>query len=315
MDQALVVNRRRFLNQVVLGLLAPLAAEAQQAEKVWHIGWLDHLGAAQDWQATFVRELRELGYVEGRNFMLDVRHAEGEFDRLPALARDLVRSKVDLIVAFRNPAIHAAAHATRAIPIVMIGSADPMGLGFVASLGAPGGNITGLSELGAELAGKQLDLLRQALPRLARATIFMTTAAGATQLVQRHIRQAARALGVTLRFEQVKNRADVERAFARIGERPDALMVLGRDLLDFAAVVRIGELAQKQKIAVMSDHISLTVAWGGLLYYGASYSPQARRAAHYADKILKGPGPAPSRWSNRRTSHSRSISPPPRPSA
>jgi putative ABC transport system substrate-binding protein len=286
------MERRAFLGVMAGSLLAaPLAAAAQPAQKVWHIGWLDHLGAALEWQAPFVRELRELGYIEGRNLVLDVRHGEWEFDRLPALAADLVRRKVDLIVALRDPAIQAAMHATHTIPIAMVGSADPMGLGFVASLGRPAGNVTGLSDVGAELAGKQLDLLKQAVPRIARVTILTSATVGAKERAQRRTRQAAQALGITLRFEEIRNRADVEHAFADMAERPDALMVLGEQLLDPSSTIRIVQLAQTRKIPVMLDSVYETFHYGGLMFYGVSYALQAKRAATYVDKILKGAKP------------------------
>lgn len=288
-----MISRRAFLWAVAGGLLAaPSAGEAQPAQKVWHIGWLDILGVADEFQAPFVREMRELGYTEGRNLVLDARHAEWEFDRLPALAADLVRLKVDLIVALNDPAIGAAMQSTRTIPIVMVGSADPTGLGFVASLGRPGGNVTGVSRLGAELAGKQLDLLKQTVPRLARVTVLTNATVGAKERAQRRTRHAAQALGITLLFEEVRNRTDVEHAFAGMaGRPPGALLVLGDGLLDRPSANRIGQLAQTQKIAVMSDSIVITFE-GGLMSYSVSYAPQARRAAWYADKILKGVKPA-----------------------
>ncbi len=287
------MNRRTFLCGLTLGALAgPLAAGAQPAQKVWHIGWLDFLGVADEFQAPFVRELRELGYMEGRNLVLEARHADWEFDRLPALAVDLVRLKVDLIVALSDPAIGAAMRSTRTIPIVMVGSTDPVGLGFIASLGRPGGNVTGLSNVGAELANKQLDLLKQTVPRLARVTVVTNGTVGAKERARERTRQTAQELGVSLLFEEVRNYKDVDQVFTTLKERrSDAMLVLGEGLFDRPTINRFGQLARKQKIPIMSGIAVLTYE-GGLVSYAASYAPQAKRAAWYADKILKGSNPA-----------------------
>ncbi len=227
-----------------------------------------------------MRELRELGYTEGRNLILDVRHGEWQFDRLPALATDLARLKVDVIVALGDPAIQAAKQSTSAIPIVMVGSADPVGLGFVASLGRPGGNVTGMSSNAAELAEKRLDLLKQAVPRLGRVMVLARQRLNA--LMAKRIQKAGRALGVTLLFEEVHGRVEVERVFAAIaGERRHALLVFGTGL-EAGLQIRIAQLAREHRIPVISDSIYLTT-WDGLMSYATSYAPLAKRAAYFVD--------------------------------
>ena len=287
------MDRRAFIWVAAGGLLtAPLAAEAQQAGRVRRIGWLDLHDPADDFQAPFVRELRELGYIEGRNLMLDVRNGGSEVPRLPALAADLVRLKVDLIVALNDLAIRAASEATKTIPIVMLESSDPIGLGFVASLGRPGGNVTGLTTAGPELTEKQLDLLKEMVPRLARVTVLTDATLGARERAQQRTRRAAQALGIVLAFEAVRSRTDVEHAFSgMVGSPPDALLILGEGQRDRPSTNRIAQLARTLKIPVMSGSILMTFE-GGLMSYGVSYAPQARRAAGYADKILRGAKPA-----------------------
>ncbi len=281
-----------ILSLVLAALAAPRPAEAQEAGKVFRIGWLDPFDVAAGWQATFVRELRELGYIEGRNLRLEVRKADWKPERLSELAAALAKLNVDLIVAFTDPAILAARRATSTIPIVMVGSSDPVGAGFVASLGRPGGNVTGVTDAAAEIAAKQLELLREVNPRISRVTVLLPPPLSGSEQVLKQTRAAAQALGVTLVFMEVWVRKDVERAFAAVTrDRANALLVLTRGLIDRPSINLIGQLARKQRLPVMSDSILLTYE-GGLMSYATSYAPQAKRAAQYADKILKGSRPA-----------------------
>lgn len=282
-----------FVLSFVLGALAaPFPAEAQEVGKVVRVGWLDPFDVAVAAQAPFVRELRELGYIEGRNLRLEVRKADWKPERLPELAAALAKLNVDLIVAYGDPAILAARRATSTIPIVMLGSSDPVGAGFVASLGRPGGNVTGVTDAAAEIAGKQLELLREVNPRISRVTVLLPPPLSGSEQVLKQTRAAAKTLGVTLVFTEVWTRKDVERAFAAVTkDRTNALIVLSRRLIDPPSINLIGQLARKQRLPVMSDSILLTYE-GGLMSYATSYSPQARRAAQYADKILMGSKPA-----------------------
>ena len=280
------------LSFILGALVAPLPADAQEAGKVFRVGWLDPFDVAAGWQAPFVRELRELGYVEGRNLKFEVRKADWKPERLPELAAALAKLNVDLIVAFGDSAILAARRATSTIPIVMLGSSDPVGTGFVASLGRPGGNVTGVTDAAAEIAAKQLELLREVNPRISRVTVLLPPPLSGSEQVLKHIRAAAKTLGITLVFTEVSARKDVERAFAAVTrDRTNALIVLIRELMDFSSINLIGQLARKHRLPVMSDSVKLTYE-GGLMSYATSYAPQARRAAQYADKILKGSKPA-----------------------
>lgn len=286
-------SRRLAVLVVLFGLLAaPLAAEAQQAERPFRVGWLDAYDAAAEWHAPFVRELRELGYVAGRNLHFEIRKADWKPERLPELAAKLARLKVDLIVALRDPAILAARQATGTIPIVMVGAADPVGAGFVASLGRPGGNVTGVSDAAAEVAAKQLQFLREVAPRMSRIGLIRPPVGAGIDQVMNHTQTAAQALGVTLVFKEVRARKDAEEAFgASARERASAFLVFSRELLDWPSLKLIAELALKHRVPVVSDSAKLTRE-GGLMSYATSYAPQAKRAAHYADKILKGARPA-----------------------
>lgn len=281
-----------ILSFVLGALAAPLAAEAQEAGKVFRVGWLDPFDVAAEVQAPFVRELRELGYIEGRNLRIEVRKADWKPERLPELAAALAKLNVDLIVAYGDPAILAARRATSTIPIVMVGSSDPVGAGFVASPGRPGGNVTGVTDAAAEIAAKQLELLREVNPRISRVTVLLPPPLSGSEQVLKQTRAAAQALGVTLVFMEVWVRKDVERAFAAVTrDRTNALIVLSRRWIDTPSINLIAQLARKQRLPVMSDSILLTYA-GGLMSSATSYAPQARRAAQYADKILRGSRPA-----------------------
>lgn len=239
-----------------------------------------------------MRELRELGYIEGRNLRIEVRKADFKPERLPELAAALAKLNVDLIVAYGDPAILAARRATSTIPIVMVGSSDPVGAGFVASPGRPGGNVTGVTDAAAEIAAKQLELLREVNPRISRVTVLLPPPLSGSEQVLKQTRAAAQALGVTLVFMEVWVRKDVERAFAAVTrDRTNALIVLSRRWINTPSINLIAQLARKQRLPVMSDSILLTYA-GGLMSSATSYAPQARRAAQYADKILRGSRPA-----------------------
>jgi len=288
------MNRRVFLSVLSGGLLAaPLAAEAQQAGKVYRIGYLS---AGSDTSNPRVREafrqgLRELGWVEGQNIIIEYRWAEGRFDRLPDLAAELVRLKVDIIVAPATPAAAAAKKATGAIPIVMIGVGDPVGTGFVASLARPGGNITGSSySVGLEIIAKQLELLKEAVPKVRRVAILSNPTNPAHPLWMSEIKDAGRSLGVQLQFPEAQGPTEFDGAFAAMAkERAGALLVMA-DGMFMLHRTRLADLAAKSRLPSLG-YRELVEA-GGLMSYGPSLPDLWRRAATFVDKILKGAKPA-----------------------
>jgi putative ABC transport system substrate-binding protein len=276
-------------------LVVPLAADAQQPGKIPRVGWLAAGFPGGDLQLSsydvFLQGLRDLGYVEGQSLAMEPRWAEGQPDRLPALAAELVQLPVDVLVTFLGAAPHAAKKATTTVPIVTIYAADPVGTGLVASLARPGGNITGLSGLATDLSGKRLELLKEALPSLARvAVLWNARSAGMTRSFEQ-IQAAARALGVTVQPLGVHNAADFDSAFAAMTEeRPDALFMI-TDVLTDPLSRRLTDFAAKSQLPTMFE-FRAHVANGGLMSYGPSHTEQSRRAAYYVDRLLKGAKPA-----------------------
>jgi putative ABC transport system substrate-binding protein len=277
----------------VLLLAAPLAAEAQQAAKVARIGFLG-TGAPAESSArleAFRQALRALGYVEGRNIAIEYRWAEGKVERFPDFAIELVGLKVDVIVASATPAAVAARNATRTIPIVFATAADPVGSGLVAGIARPGGNLTGLSLLGPEMVAKQLELLKEAVPKASRVAVLSNPAGTHTAGLVKETEAAARRLGVRVQFLGVRGADAFDNAFsAATKERPGALFVLFDPLL-FAHRTRIVEFANKNRLPAMYAHREYAEI-GGLMAYGASLPDLYGRAATYVDKILKGAKPA-----------------------
>jgi ABC-type uncharacterized transport system substrate-binding protein len=274
-------------------LLTRSSAEAQQPKKVPLIGFLDtaSLSADADRIEALHQGLRELGYVEGKNIVIEWRSGEGKADRLPALAVELVRLKVDVIVTGGAQTTRAAKEATNSIPIVMTQDSDPVGSGFVASLARPGGNITGLSTLAPEISGKRLELLKEIIPKLARVAVLGTSAReGNTQLLK-EVELAAGALKVQIQYLDVLDVKDIETAFrAATKGRAEAILVLQSPVF-ISRRIKIVELAAKSRLAAIYPQTEYTAA-GGLIYYGANTPDLFRRAAIYVDKILKGAKPA-----------------------
>ena len=270
-------------------------AEAQQPKKVPRIGYLSGVDPAREAvRAEAIRlALRELGYVEGQNIAIEYRYAEGKRDRFPELAAELVRLKVDIIVGPSGSApIRAAKNATKTIPIVMMSlAADPVEAGFVDSLARPGGNVTGLTTLSRELGGKRLELLKEAVPKLARVAVLYDAAAPSTAQVKEDLLVAARALGLTVRFWEVRDAGGFERVFAALSkQRPEGLYVPPGPLMA-ANEKRIAGFALKNRLpSVYSNNEAVDA--GGLIYYGADLAASYRRAAYYVDRILKGAKPA-----------------------
>jgi putative ABC transport system substrate-binding protein len=291
-----VITRRGFIGTLTGGLLAaPLAAEAQQAGRVPRIGFLGPASPSNRSPGldAFRQGLRELGWVEGQNIVIDYRLAEGRYDRLPALAAELARLKADIIVAVGTPGVAAAKKATETIPIVMIaGSADPVGLGLIASLARPGGNVTGLSfSAGPEIFGKGLELLKEIVPKVRRVAILSNPASPVQPLFIREVNVAARSLGVQLQLLEARGPDEFDGAFAAMAkERLGALLVVS-DLMFILHRTRLADLVARSRLPAAygdRDHVEA----GGLMSYGASVRDLFRRAATYVDKILKGANPA-----------------------
>jgi putative ABC transport system substrate-binding protein len=270
------------------------SAAAQQDAKIPRLGYLTgaSLSAIEARKEGFRQGLRELGYEEGRNIFIDWRSSEGKTDRNSALAADLVRLKVDMIVTGGSGDTRAAKKATATIPIVMAGDGDPVGNGFVASLARPGGNITGLATLRPEISGKGLELLKEIVPRLSRLAVFVSSSSSDYAQVSKEIELAAGPFGMKPQFVDIRDRKDVEAAF-RTARRDRADAVLFRVAGPYASSQRpqIAELAVKSRLAVIYERAEY-VAAGGLVSYGVSEADLYRRAAVYVDKILKGAKPA-----------------------
>ena len=283
----------RVLTFCVMLLALCSTSEAQQATKIPKIGYLT--GATPDGQSArieaFQQGLIELGYVEGKNIVIERRSAEGKLDRLPALAAELVRLKVNIIVTGGATATRPAKEATVAIPIVMTSDPDPVGNGFVASLARPGGNITGLSSLGADLPGKRLELLKEILPKLSRAAVLGTSTNPGNVPALKATKLAAGPLRVQLQFLDVLSPKDIETAFrAATKARVDAVIVLNSPI-NSSRRREIAGLAVKNQLPAFYDR-SDYIEDGGLMSYGVNFTDLAHRAATYVDKILKGAKPA-----------------------
>ncbi len=292
-----MISRRHFLvTGAATILFTPLAANAQQARKVARIGLLTlNLAPNRHLHEAFRRGLRDLGYVEGRNVVIEIRDAEGKFERLPALAAELVALKVDVIVTGGGtPPALAAKQATRTIPIVFASAPDPVTDGLVTSLARPGGNVTGSSNLNPELVGKCLELLKQAVPEVSRVTVLWHPGAAGERTEKdmlKGAKVAARALGVRLQFVEARGLADFDRAFPDMTRaRGGALTVLPGSAMFFSERRRLVDRAAKNRLPVVYPQREFVDA-GGLMSYGSNLPDVFRRAATYVDKILKGTKP------------------------
>jgi putative ABC transport system substrate-binding protein len=279
---------------MIVFLLAVVGAvaEAQQSKRVPRIGFL--FGATPSANTgrieAFRQGLRDLGYIEGKNIVIEERYAEGKLDRLPALAAEVVSLKVDIIVTGSSPATHSAKNATVTIPIVMAQDPDPIANGFVASLARPGGNITGLSNLSPELSGKRLEILKEIIPRVSRVAVVGTSTQPGNAQALRETKVIAETFGLKLQYLDALNRSDIDTAFRAAAKSADAVIVLQSSVLDSQRGY-ILDLAVKTHLPA----IYFTPEWvedGGLMTYGVSFPDLYRRAATYVDKILKGRKPA-----------------------
>ncbi len=272
-------------------LVAPLAAEAQPPGKVYRIGYLGtDPPPAHLWDAL-LDGLRERGYSEGRNLVFERRFSEGNAERFPEFAAEMVRLRVDLILVPTTPAALAAKNATQTIPIVILTAIDPVGAGLVASLARPGGNLTGLSVLAPELSGKRLELLKEVVPGMTRVAVLWNAANPANASAWEETQAAARALGLLLHSQEVRGPQDLEGAFALTAKvRPEALLVLPDSLINMYRQ-QIAEFVTQRHLPSVFSTREWVVA-GGLMSYGPSIPDLYRRAATYVDKILKGTKPA-----------------------
>jgi putative ABC transport system substrate-binding protein len=272
-------------------LITFVSVEAQQPKKVFRIGYLSSLDAARESARSEAIRLapRELGYVEGQNIDIAYRYSEGKIDRASDLAAELVRVKVDImVVAGGTHWTRAAKNATKTIPIVMVGTgSDPVEEGLVESLGRPGGNVTGVTNLTTELGGKRLEMLKEAVPKVARVAVLYNPVTTGIILELKEIETAARALGVTSQPWEVRPADGFDGVFAAMGkQRPDGLLVLSGPLMG-ASGKRIAGLAIKSRLPSVHGIRSYVDA-GGLMSYGADLVDSYRRVAYYVDKILKG---------------------------
>jgi putative ABC transport system substrate-binding protein len=289
------MDRRVFLGALAGSVLltAPFPAEAQQPGKVYRIGVLEQGGSPgpNPIYEAFRHPLRELGYIEGQNLVLENRFAEGRAERLPDFAAELVRLKVDVIVAGGTLGPLAAKHATGTIPIVLAAAGDPVGTGLVASLAKPGGNVTGLSNHSADLTGKRLQHTKEVVPGLSRIAVLWNAANPIAELVFKETEIAARTLGVQVQSVEVRRSEDFDSALpATVSGGAGALFVID-DPLVFRNRMRIADFAARNRLPATAFYKQFAEA-GGLMTFGASLADLYRRAAIFVDKILKGAKPA-----------------------
>jgi len=262
---------------------------AQQSAKVWRIGFLAH--RYETFYDPLFRGLEELGYKEGRNLIVERRYAEGHAERFQEFANELVRLNVDLIVVVTTPAGQAAKKATSTIPIVHPAAIDPVGTGLVASLAHPGGNLTGLSVLNAEMSAKRLEVLKEVVPGLTRAALLWNSANPANSLARKESENAARALGVTLSSQEVREPKDFEHAFEAMTQNPPEVLLVLQDALTLEYRKEIITFTLKNRLPSMFVGKEW-VTEGGLMSYGDRLPERYRRAADLVDRILKGEKPA-----------------------
>ena len=289
------MRRREFIALVSGAIACPMGVRAQhQAGKVARIGYLGVSSPSDRPHLldAFRQRLRELGWVEGQNIVLDYRFAEGRLDRLPDLAADLVRLKVDVIVSLGTQGVTAAKNATETIPIVMIAVRDPIGIGLIASLARPGGNVTGVSGYaGLESVAKQLELLKEIVPKTSSVAVLANPTNAYHQLAIKEVNVAAQALGVQLQLLEARDASEFDGAFAAMAkERVGALLVLS-DIIFNSHGTRLADLAASRRLPT-ANAVRESVEAGQLMSYGPSFVDSFWRSAAYVDKILKGTKPA-----------------------
>ena len=289
-------SRRKLL--VVLGagaLAVPLSSFAQQQGKVWRVGFLSArrrpVSLDTDYFGAFPRGMRDLGYVEGKNLVIEWRFADGKFEHLPGLATEVVRLKVDVIVAAGPPAIIAAQKATTTIPIVIVTSIDPVDAGLVKSLARPGGNITGISNLSGEVSPKHLELVRTMVPKLSRVAVLVNPANSGHATMLKNVQAAAQKANVEVLPVEARTLQEIETAFLVMTKENAGAIIVGLDPFFNQQVRQIAELAAKHRLPSISAY-AVYAESGGMMSYGSSLTDNFRRAATYVDKILKGAKPA-----------------------
>jgi putative ABC transport system substrate-binding protein len=287
-----MIQRRGFITLLGGAALWPIVARAQQAAKLPTIGFLGPTTPSSQSQhlAAFVQRLRELGWTEGRDVAIEVRWAEGRDERYAEIANEFVRRKVDIILTHNTLPALAVKQATSVIPIVFASAGDPVSTGIVASLGRPGGNVTGLSSQATDTASKRLGFLREVVPSLRRLAIIGNVENPFSMLEIGEVQVAARTLGLDFVVFEIRRAADVVPAFDALKDRAEALYVAPDSLL-FANRIRINTLALGARLPTMCFNREYVEA-GGLMSYGASFTDLFRRAAGYVDKILRGAKPA-----------------------
>jgi putative ABC transport system substrate-binding protein len=282
------VKRREFITLIGAAAAWPLAARAQQFGKMSRVGVLVSLSAPHPFTEAFRSGMRDLGYIEDRNIAIEWRYADAQFSRAVELAAELVRLQVDVIAAYHTPAVKAAMNATRTIPSVMSPAGAPLEMGLVESLAHPGGNVTGLSNMEAELGGKRLDLLREAIPGLARVAVLAAKTDPFTASFVQDLQNGAARLGLQLHPVMVNSPSEFEEAFATMSAAGDQAVIVQPNFLPQTAAIA---LAAKHRLAILSSYRDTTRA-GGLISYSADHAAHFQRAATFVDKILKGAKPA-----------------------
>ncbi len=288
------LRRVASIGLLAFGILAgSLTAAAQQPGTVFRIGFLGGVATpskAERPPSVLRQALQELGYVEGKNVIFEGRWAEGKIERLPDLAAELVRGKVDVIITIGGPPAEAAKHATSIIPIVIVAAGDPVGTGLIASLARPGENITGITDQAIELIPKRLELLKETVPKASRVAVLWNSADRAMTLRYRQVETAARALGVRVQPFGVRDPSDFDGAFSTMNrDRPDAIFIIS-DALTSIHRKRVLDFAATNRLPAMYEH-NLYVNDGGLMSYGPSLADMWPRAAYYVDRLLRGAKP------------------------
>jgi putative ABC transport system substrate-binding protein len=289
-------NRRKVLIALGAGAIsAAFASFAQQQGKVWRIGYLTPrtrpASLDADAAGALIGGLRDLGYIEGKNIAFEWRFSDGSNVRLAEYAADLVRMKVDVIVAASGPGTRAAQHATDTIPIVMSGVGDPVGLGFVASLAKPGKNITGVSNLAGDISGKSLEFLRALVPKLSRVALLLNPSTPIAPLVLKQVQAVAKPAHIVVAAFEAANPNQIDAAFAAIARSRAEALIVAPDGYFPSRAQQIVDLAAKHRIPA-SYYSGVFTSAGGLMAYGENPLTSARRPAIYVDKILKGAKPA-----------------------
>jgi putative ABC transport system substrate-binding protein len=290
------MNRRALVGAIAVGLYAACrSATAQQPKRVWHIGFL--AAASRQFYLDSGRfealqtALRELGYVEGKNLVIEARYADGQYELLPAYASELVRLKVDVILAASSPAIRAAKQATSTIPIVFPSTGDPVGSGFVASLAHPGGNLTGMSNSNLDVSAKTLELLRAILPGISRVAVLANPGSSTESAMLKSISAAAQLVGVQVVTVEARSSEEIEAAFSAMPHERVEALVVAADALMGMQQRQIADLALRHKLPSISQGAGYARA-GGLMGYGLNSLYTYALAAAYIDKIFKGARPA-----------------------